>query len=105
MACSLHRLSRPGFFFSSLRSLRPPTHVTSTPEEEARRRKVEAPGEAYQASDPENGRGMGVVVGEAGTSSSKDEIGAGSAEAERNKLVFLDAGIYNFDLEDLLRAS
>ncbi|KAK9158848.1 hypothetical protein Scep_005422 [Stephania cephalantha] len=62
-------------------------------------------GEAHQASDPENDRGRGVVVGEVGTSSSKDEIGAGSAEAERNKLVFLDAGIYSFDLEDLLRAS
>ncbi|KAK9101855.1 hypothetical protein Sjap_019109 [Stephania japonica] len=44
-------------------------------------------------------------VGDTGTSSSKDDIGAGSAEAERNKLVFLDAGIYSFDLEDLLRAS
>ncbi|KAK9094476.1 hypothetical protein Scep_025945 [Stephania cephalantha] len=97
-------LCRPEFFFSSLRSLRPPTHVASTPEEEARRRKIEAPGEAHQASDPENGRGGGGV-GEAGTSSSKDEIGAGSTEVERNKLVFLDAGIYSFDLEDLLRAS
>jgi len=44
---------------------------------------------------------------EAGTSSSKDDITDGSAEAERerNKLVFFDGGIYSFDFEDLLRAS
>ncbi|WCJ29716.1 Leucine-rich repeat protein kinase family protein [Euphorbia peplus] len=42
---------------------------------------------------------------EAGTSSSKDDITGGSTEAERNKLVFLEGGIYSFDLEDLLRAS
>jgi hypothetical protein len=47
------------------------------------------------------------VPGEGGTSSSKDDITGGSAEAERerNKLVFFDGGIYSFDLEDLLRAS
>ncbi|KAF5459098.1 hypothetical protein F2P56_023082 [Juglans regia] len=42
---------------------------------------------------------------EAGTSSSKDDITGGSTEAERNRLVFLEGGIYSFDLEDLLRAS
>ncbi|KAI4377367.1 hypothetical protein MLD38_015006 [Melastoma candidum] len=43
---------------------------------------------------------------EAGTSSSKDDITGGSVEAaERNKLVFLEGGVYSFDLEDLLRAS
>ncbi|OIW18559.1 hypothetical protein TanjilG_13311 [Lupinus angustifolius] len=46
-----------------------------------------------------------VPTAEAGTSSSKDEITGGSMESERNKLVFLEGGIYNFDLEDLLRAS
>ncbi|CAI0389773.1 unnamed protein product [Linum tenue] len=40
-----------------------------------------------------------------GTSSSKDDITGGSAEAERNKLVFFEGGVYSFDLEDLLRAS
>ncbi|KAM7509444.1 hypothetical protein LguiA_019897 [Lonicera macranthoides] len=47
------------------------------------------------------------AVGEAGTSSSKDDITGGSAEAggDRNKLMFFDGGIYSFDLEDLLRAS
>lgn len=44
------------------------------------------------------------VVAETGTSSSKDDI-TGSMEAERNKLVFFEGGIYSFDLEDLLRAS
>ncbi|KAI5320505.1 hypothetical protein L3X38_040213 [Prunus dulcis] len=46
-----------------------------------------------------------VAVAEAGTSSSKDDITGGSTEAERNKLVFFDGGVYSFDLEDLLRAS
>lgn len=42
---------------------------------------------------------------EAGTSSSKDDITGGSAENDRNKLVFFEGGVYSFDLEDLLRAS
>ncbi|CAI9780383.1 unnamed protein product [Fraxinus pennsylvanica] len=46
-----------------------------------------------------------AAAGEADTSSSKDDIAGGSAEVERNKLVFLNAGAYSFDLEDLLRAS
>ncbi|KAI4379439.1 hypothetical protein MLD38_005739 [Melastoma candidum] len=47
-----------------------------------------------------------IPVAEAGTSSSRDDITGGSIEAaERNKLVFLEGGIYSFDLEDLLRAS
>lgn len=46
-----------------------------------------------------------AVAVEAGTSSSKEDITGGSAEAERNKLVFFEGGIYSFDLEDLLRAS
>ncbi|CAI0393354.1 unnamed protein product [Linum tenue] len=35
----------------------------------------------------------------------KDDITGGSADVERNKLVFFDGGVYSFDLEDLLRAS
>ncbi|XP_068651913.1 probable inactive receptor kinase At2g26730 [Aristolochia californica] len=46
-----------------------------------------------------------VPVAETVTSSSKDEIGSGAIEGERNKLVFFDGGLYSFDLEDLLRAS
>ncbi|XWS17196.1 hypothetical protein CRYUN_Cryun33cG0047700 [Craigia yunnanensis] len=46
-----------------------------------------------------------VPPAEVGTSSSKDDITGGSTEGERNKLVFFDGGVYNFDLEDLLRAS
>ncbi|XP_022933716.1 probable inactive receptor kinase At2g26730 [Cucurbita moschata] len=45
------------------------------------------------------------VPAEAGTSSSKDDITGGSVEAEKNKLVFFEGGVYSFDLEDLLRAS
>ncbi|KAF5192183.1 kinase [Thalictrum thalictroides] len=51
---------------------------------------------------------IAIVVGsETGTTSSstKDEIGVGVSESERNKLVFLGGGVYSFDLEDLLRAS
>ncbi|KAK6945015.1 Leucine-rich repeat [Dillenia turbinata] len=46
-----------------------------------------------------------AAVAEPGTSSSKDDITGGSTEAERNKLVFFNNGVYSFDLEDLLRAS
>ncbi|KAM3761860.1 hypothetical protein ACB098_01G300000 [Castanea mollissima] len=46
-----------------------------------------------------------TVAAEAGTSSSKEDITGGSIEAERNKLVFFEGGVYSFDLEDLLRAS
>lgn len=46
-----------------------------------------------------------TAAAEAGTSSSKEDITGGSTEAERNKLVFFEGGIYSFDLEDLLRAS
>ncbi|KAF6166959.1 hypothetical protein GIB67_030652 [Kingdonia uniflora] len=49
--------------------------------------------------------GVSIVPDTGTTSSSKDEVGGGSGEAERNKLVFLDNGVYGFDLEDLLRAS
>lgn len=45
------------------------------------------------------------AAGEAGTSSSKDDLTGGSGEGERNKLVFFEGGGYSFDLEDLLRAS
>ena len=42
---------------------------------------------------------------EAGTLSSKEDITGGLVEAERNKLMFFEGGIYSFVLEDLLRAS
>ncbi|XP_058110725.1 probable inactive receptor kinase At5g58300 [Magnolia sinica] len=35
----------------------------------------------------------------------KEEYGSGAQEAEKNKLVFFEGCSYNFDLEDLLRAS
>ncbi|KAF9617040.1 hypothetical protein IFM89_033110 [Coptis chinensis] len=46
-----------------------------------------------------------VVMEPGTTSSSKDDIGGGVSESERNKLVFLGGGVFSFDLEDLLRAS
>ncbi|CAO2822767.1 unnamed protein product [Amaranthus hypochondriacus] len=57
--------------------------------------------------------GMGVAgtravgAGEAGTSSSKEDLtsGTGPEGGERNRLVFVSGGAYSFDLEDLLRAS
>lgn len=50
-------------------------------------------------------RSVAGAVAETGTSSSKDDV-TGAGEGERNnKLVFFEGGIYNFDLEDLLRAS
>lgn len=50
-------------------------------------------------------RAAAAVSTEAGTSSSKEELGTGGGEGEKNKLVFFEGGVYNFDLEDLLRAS
>ncbi|KNA14033.1 hypothetical protein SOVF_111240 [Spinacia oleracea] len=49
----------------------------------------------------------GGGAGEAGTSSSKDDLtsGTGPEGGERNRLVFVNGGAYSFDLEDLLRAS
>ena len=35
----------------------------------------------------------------------KEDFGSGVQEPERNKLVFFEGCSYNFDLEDLLRAS
>ncbi|KAF3782722.1 putative inactive receptor kinase [Nymphaea thermarum] len=41
----------------------------------------------------------------AGTDKPKDEFATAAQEAEKNKLVFFEGCSYNFDLEDLLRAS
>ncbi|KZV36421.1 putative inactive receptor kinase [Dorcoceras hygrometricum] len=45
-----------------------------------------------------------MAVGEAGTSSSRDDV-SGVPLAQPSKLVFIPGGGYSFDLEDLLRAS
>lgn len=42
---------------------------------------------------------------EGGTSSSKEDVTGSVEAAEKNKLVFLEGGVYGFGLEDLLRAS
>ncbi|CAN4085204.1 unnamed protein product [Withania somnifera] len=66
-----------------------------------RRRKQET----SKAQKPPVASRATAVTGEAGTSSSKDDLTGGSGEGERNKLVFFEGGGYSFDLEDLLRAS
>lgn len=57
----------------------------------------------------DNGGGTGVLKGKAfsgGRSDKpKEEFGSGVQEAEKNKLVFFEGCSFNFDLEDLLRAS
>ncbi|XP_044487125.1 probable inactive receptor kinase At5g58300 [Mangifera indica] len=54
-------------------------------------------------------QGNGVAKGKASSSSRgekpKEEFGSGVQEPEKNKLVFFEGCSYNFDLEDLLRAS
>lgn len=53
--------------------------------------------------DPENSRRR---KGKGGRSEKpKEDFGSGVQEAEKNKLVFFEGCSYNFDLEDLLRAS
>ncbi|GAV65506.1 LRR_1 domain-containing protein/Pkinase_Tyr domain-containing protein/LRRNT_2 domain-containing protein/LRR_8 domain-containing protein [Cephalotus follicularis] len=68
-----------------------------------RRRRRQRPAKHPKPTGAVAARAVGST--EAGTSSSKDDITGGSAEAERNKLVFFEGGVYSFDLEDLLRAS
>ncbi|KAK8596594.1 hypothetical protein V6N12_065077 [Hibiscus sabdariffa] len=56
----------------------------------------------------ENG-GSGILKGKASgggrSEKPKEEFGSGVQEPEKNKLVFFEGCSYNFDLEDLLRAS
>ncbi|KAK9107803.1 hypothetical protein Syun_023814 [Stephania yunnanensis] len=96
---------RPGFFFLLFVLFVHPRTLHRRLKRKREGGKSRRPAKPIKPVIPRTAGAGVVVVGEAETSSSKDEIGAGSAEAERNKLVFLDAGIYNFDLEDLLRAS
>ena len=50
--------------------------------------------------------GSGVAKAKIGRSEpQKEDFGSGVQEAEKNKLVFFEGCSYNFDLEDLLRAS
>ncbi|KAL6977575.1 hypothetical protein U1Q18_026369 [Sarracenia purpurea var. burkii] len=57
-----------------------------------------------------NSDGSGLLKGKkavngGGRSEKPEDFGSGVQEAEKNKLVFFDGCSYNFDLEDLLRAS
>ncbi|GAB2272068.1 hypothetical protein Dimus_006887 [Dionaea muscipula] len=49
--------------------------------------------------------GKGFASGGRGKEKPKEEFGSGVQESEKNKLVFFEECGYNFDLEDLLRAS
>ncbi|KAL5975212.1 hypothetical protein ACLOJK_031891 [Asimina triloba] len=70
------------------------------------RRRRETRRDAKQEKPAPRSMGAAAAAGaETGTSSSKDEAGSAAGVGERNKLVFFDGGVYNFDLEDLLRAS
>ncbi|KAK4355937.1 hypothetical protein RND71_024908 [Anisodus tanguticus] len=54
------------------------------------------------------GDGRGVLKGKSSTGGSEkptEEFGSGVQEPDKNKLVFFEGCSYNFDLEDLLRAS
>ncbi|KAF5744436.1 putative Nodulation receptor kinase precursor [Tripterygium wilfordii] len=56
-----------------------------------------------------DGRGRSVLKGKVSSGGRgekpKEEFGSGVQEPEKNKLVFFEGCAYNFDLEDLLRAS
>ncbi|KAM1442419.1 hypothetical protein ACFXTO_010405 [Malus domestica] len=47
----------------------------------------------------------GSAVGKTKGEQPKEDFGSGVQEAEKNKLVFFEGSSYNFDLEDLLKAS
>lgn len=49
--------------------------------------------------------GGGVLKGKTKSENPKQDFGSGVQEPEKNKLVFFQGCSYNFDLEDLLRAS
>lgn len=52
-----------------------------------------------------NGVSKGKAAGVGRSEKPKEEFGSGVQEPEKNKLVFFEGCSYNFDLEDLLRAS
>lgn len=52
-----------------------------------------------------NGVSKGKASGDGRSEKPKEEFGSGVQEPEKNKLVFFEGCSYNFDLEDLLRAS
>ncbi|KAL7584057.1 probable inactive receptor kinase At5g58300 [Lactuca sativa] len=56
-------------------------------------------------NDEDSVRSLKVKAVTAGKNEKSDDFGSGVQAAEKNKLVFLDGSGYNFDLEDLLRAS
>lgn len=55
--------------------------------------------------DRSSGVSKGKAVGGGRSEKPKEDFGSGVQEPEKNKLVFFEGCSYNFDLEDLLRAS
>ncbi|KAL5550414.1 hypothetical protein UlMin_000590 [Ulmus minor] len=61
---------------------------------------------AFCCSKKKDREGSGATKAKIGRSEqTKEDFGSGVQEAEKNKLVFFEGCSYNFDLEDLLRAS
>ncbi|KAK1284909.1 putative inactive receptor kinase [Acorus calamus] len=58
-----------------------------------------------KASELGGGSSKGKASTGGRTEKPKEEFSSGAQEAEKNKLVFFEGSSYNFDLEDLLRAS
>ncbi|RLN22567.1 putative inactive receptor kinase [Panicum miliaceum] len=56
-------------------------------------------------TEPTTASSKGKAVAGGRTENPKEDYSSGVQEAERNKLVFFEGSSYNFDLEDLLRAS
>lgn len=56
-------------------------------------------------TEPTTASSKGKAVAGSRAENPKEDYSSGVQEAERNKLVFFEGSSYNFDLEDLLRAS
>jgi len=56
-------------------------------------------------TEPTTASSKGKAVAGGRAENPKEDYSSGVQEAERNKLVFFEGSSYNFDLEDLLRAS
>ncbi|XP_062207260.1 probable inactive receptor kinase At5g58300 isoform X2 [Phragmites australis] len=56
-------------------------------------------------TEPTTASSKGKAVAAGRAENPKEDYSSGVQEAERNKLVFFEGSSYNFDLEDLLRAS
>lgn len=60
---------------------------------------------AFCCLKKKDSEGTAAAKGKSKSEKPKEDFGSGVQEAEKNKLVFFEGCSYNFDLEDLLRAS